>query len=303
MNHSMVLLSLAGLMLAFGCQQKEDKILKTESGYDYQWHGHIGKGSPEMGDHAFFLANMYAGDSMMHNSKLSPGGREHVQIREVPQEYSYFRPLMELLKQMGPGDSVSLWYPTDSMPGDPAQFRNIDTVRYELKMEEVMDSTAYAEYIANEQAKAQEQLAAAKEKETEITQFINDFYAKYKTGELDNQFMETTSGLKYIVHEEGNTGIKAEKGDFVEANYYGILEASGQMFDNSFRRGRTFKFPLGQKSVIPGWDEAFTIIDKGSRATFIVPYTLGYGKAGNPPTIPAEADLIFYVEFVDVIKS
>ena len=290
-------------MTIMSCNQGGDEILTTEGGFEYKWHVHSGEGAPKDGDHAFFQANMYNGDSILHNSRLSPGGREHVQVQEVPEQYAYFRPIMELIKQMGIGDSVSLWYPTDSIPNKPPMFEGIEIVRYDLKMEEVMDSTAYRAYAEAEQAK---QMAAAQEvmsREEAVTNLVNETYAKYKAGELEGELQETDSGLKYYIHEKGNSGVTAQPGDVVEAHYYGIVDATGEMFDNSFKRGQTFKFPLNKGAVIAGWDEVFGLLEKGDKATVFIPYTLGYGKAGSPPLIPEEADLIFYVEFVDVAKS
>jgi FKBP-type peptidyl-prolyl cis-trans isomerase len=71
------------------------------------------------------------------------------------------------------------------------------------------------------------------------------------------------------------------------------------MFDNSFQRGQTFPFTLGQNQVIKGWDEGIALLNKGAKAFLFIPGALGYGEAGSPPVIPANAELVFYVELDD----
>ena len=112
--------------------------------------------------------------------------------------------------------------------------------------------------------------------------------------ELDDKIQTTESGLKYVLHENG-TGIKAVPGREVDVNYFGVLK-DGTPFDNSYKRGTPFTFPLGAGRVIRAWDEGIALLNVGSKATFFVPHELGYGETGSPPTIPPKAELIFYVE-------
>jgi len=38
----------------------------------------------------------------------------------------------------------------------------------------------------------------------------------------------------------------------------------------------------------------------GGRRELIIPPSLGYGKAGSPPTIPANATLVFVIDLLSV---
>jgi peptidylprolyl isomerase len=109
----------------------------------------------------------------------------------------------------------------------------------------------------------------------------------------------TDSGLKYIIWKKGD-GQKAEVGDNVSVHYAGRL-TNGNPFDDSYKRGKPFAFPLGAGRVIKGWDEGIAYLNVGDSATLIIPADLGYGSMDRP-TIPANSTLIFDVQLMDVKK-
>jgi peptidylprolyl isomerase len=106
------------------------------------------------------------------------------------------------------------------------------------------------------------------------------------------------SGLRIILEKEGD-GVIPRTGQIVSVHYTGMLE-DGNIFDSSVQRNKPFEFPLGQGRVIKGWDEGFSELKVGSKATLIIPSELGYGKRGAPPRIPGDAVLVFEVELLEV---
>ena len=42
------------------------------------------------------------------------------------------------------------------------------------------------------------------------------------------------------------------------------------------------------------------VVQVGGKAKMTIPYPLGYGEKGNPPTIPARATLVFTVELLAI---
>jgi FKBP-type peptidyl-prolyl cis-trans isomerase len=108
----------------------------------------------------------------------------------------------------------------------------------------------------------------------------------------------TKSGLMYMEHDPGVGKATPRIGDTIVVNYFGRL-LDGTPFDNSSAHGGPFRVQVGVGKVIPGWDEAFLTMPRGAKRTLIIPYWLGYGDAGNPPTIPPRATLVFDVELVD----
>jgi FKBP-type peptidyl-prolyl cis-trans isomerase FkpA len=110
-------------------------------------------------------------------------------------------------------------------------------------------------------------------------------------------------GLKYIDTQAG-TGDEAKKGSIVSVQYTGWLYTKsgqkGAKFDSSLDSGKTFTFTLGQKQVIPGWDEGVPGMKVGGKRTLIIPPDLAYGSTGANGVIPPNATLIFDVELVSV---
>ena len=106
-----------------------------------------------------------------------------------------------------------------------------------------------------------------------------------------------SDGLQCIDIKVG-TGAPATSGSAVTVQYTGWLESNGKKFDSSYDRSQPFQVTLGQGQVIPGWDEGIVGMKKGGIRRLIIPAALAYGASGQPPTIPANATLIFDVEMV-----
>ena len=105
----------------------------------------------------------------------------------------------------------------------------------------------------------------------------------------------TKSGLIYQELAPGN-GASPGATDRVTVHYTGKFE-DGKVFDSSVQRGRPATFPLNR--VIKGWTEGLQLMKPGAKFLFQIPSDLGYGAAGSPPKIPANATLIFLVELVE----
>jgi FKBP-type peptidyl-prolyl cis-trans isomerase len=82
------------------------------------------------------------------------------------------------------------------------------------------------------------------------------------------------------------TGDEVKLGDTIKVHYKGTLATSGVKFDSSYDVGEPVTFKLEEGKLIKG--------------RLVIPSDLGYGKVGSPPTIPADADLVFEVELLAV---
>ncbi len=112
----------------------------------------------------------------------------------------------------------------------------------------------------------------------------------------------TADGLKYLDIKVG-TGAIVQGGSNIQLEYTGWLASTNKKFDSSYDHGGQ---PLSlsvvdptntsqQSQVIPGFNEGLIGMHAGGTRRLYIPAALGYGTAGSPPAIPANADLIFDV--------
>jgi len=132
--------------------------------------------------------------------------------------------------------------------------------------------------------------------------FIKNIYTKIKPVPFNCEGKDTLqlpSGLKYIIVEKSNSGIKPQPKKKVKVHYTGYF-TDGKIFDSSLERGFPFEFVVGANLVIKGWEEGILLMEKGDKFRFIIPYHLAYGEEGFYNIIPPKSTLIFDIELIDV---
>lgn len=267
-------------------------------GYGFINHTDKGGVKPKVTEYAYFDYYVMDGDSMLFtNTKIGEGTPQKVLITDdFSGQNAGQKPLVLALQKMSVGDSLSLFIPRDSLP--PENNLKSDKLTYHISLVEIKDEAGFLAEVEKENAMKQQAMVANQAREAEIAEMVKLRAAEYTQGKLDSKIKTTASGLKYLIHEEGN-GVLPKPGQEVFANYYGAL-TDGTQFDNSFKRGQLFNFPLGRGRVIRGWDEGFALLSPGAKATLFIPAELGYGAQGSPPRIPPNSELIFYVEMDNV---
>jgi FKBP-type peptidyl-prolyl cis-trans isomerase FkpA len=123
---------------------------------------------------------------------------------------------------------------------------------------------------------------------------------------------KTDSGLYYQVTQQGS-GIKPTDGDTVVVNYV-LRFITGKVVETSIKSEaiknklqinpmnpyKPIHLTLGARGMIKGWDEGMRLLNKGSKAVFVIPSALAYGDGGNQG-IPPFSPLVFDIELVDII--
>ena len=103
-----------------------------------------------------------------------------------------------------------------------------------------------------------------------------------------------------ILSEIVGDGIEISNHSKVSVHYIGKLEDLSE-FDNSYIRGEVFKFQVGTRQVIPGWETGLLGMKEGGKRTIFIPYKLAYGDRGIGNSIPPKSNLIFEIEVISVI--
>lgn len=104
-------------------------------------------------------------------------------------------------------------------------------------------------------------------------------------------------GLHIVTLKEG-TGPMVKAGDEVECNYHGQIW-NAEIFDSSYYRHESARFPIGVGMVIEAWDRALVGKTVGSRLLLVIPPANAYGVAGNPRAGIAGDDVIVFV--IDIL--
>lgn len=110
------------------------------------------------------------------------------------------------------------------------------------------------------------------------------------------EFTTTDSGLQYRIVRKGS-GARPSGSNTVVVDYAGRLE-DGRLFDTTYNGSEPATFPLS--SVVPGWAEGMQLVREGGMIELRIPPELGYGAAGNAPSIPPNATLVFKVELLEI---
>ena len=95
-------------------------------------------------------------------------------------------------------------------------------------------------------------------------------------------------------------GKAAVKGALITTQYRGFLE-DGSSFDSSYERGKPFQCVIGTGRVIKGWDQGLMGMRVGGKRKLWVPSALAYGERGMGARVPADANLIFEIELLEVL--
>lgn len=265
----------------------KSEIKETSDGYKYQIISK-GKGPKTViGDYAYFNAEVTSLTGEIVFSSAETGQPGVMKLAEAtPGNPS---PFSEIFLNANVGDSIHVFLGKES-----AQGTDFDSLIYKVGLFDMVNEKAYQEKLLNEQAANQIKMEASKGIEAEIAAKVADIYKSIKNDAASLDIKTTASGLKYIIHEKGD-GAALVEGKNVAVNYYGILSRTGEEFDNSWKRGQSFSFPLGKGRVIKGWDEGVALLNKGTKATLIIPGDLGYGAQGSGKIEPND-ELIFYIE-------
>ncbi|MFZ1528191.1 MAG: FKBP-type peptidyl-prolyl cis-trans isomerase [Ferruginibacter sp.] len=217
-----------------------------------------------------------------------------------------------IMKNLKKGDSLVIRLLTDSLMkknpmGMPPFVKKGQYLVTTVKLvniftaKEQADSAYKAEMVLTEarmKKKAEEQLKTD-------DKILTDYIAKNNI-----KVQKSPEGAYVEIISEG-AGPLIDTTVIVKTNYTGKT-MDGKPFDSNtdpkfnhvepFNVNMTNDMNLGNP-VIKGWTDGLKLLKKGSRAKFYIPSTLAYGTQPPGPEIPANANLVFDIEVVDIISK
>lgn len=276
------------LVAIFACNNgKTDEFQKNKSGLKYKI---VSKSDDtttlKPGDYIELeLKYTNSADSVLFNSKELGEGFK-MQIKQPTYSGGSFE---EALLMMHPGGHYQFIIPADSFYLKTKHTRLPSGVNKGSNLLFDVNLIRKVNKKEIEEERHQLELQMIEQQETLTQQYIAERGIREQPKE---------SGLYYIELKKG-TGPKAKQGDRLTVHYNGKF-LDGRLFDSSYKRKEPFTFVLGENSVIPGWEEGFKYMNKGTKSIFIVPSKLAYGKEGYGNIIPPFATLVFEVELLNI---
>lgn len=124
--------------------------------------------------------------------------------------------------------------------------------------------------------------------------------AEFKAGRCKTLTLLT--GVRLVSDVDGDLTSFPQSGNMVRVDYEVrlLLEDGTPTYDafDTTRAQVPFEFQLGVGYTIPAMEDALLVMSRGQRCRVRVPPLEGYGRAGYPPTIPPNADLLLDIELI-----
>ena len=96
----------------------------------------------------------------------------------------------------------------------------------------------------------------------------------------------------------GTGDLVSGPGSELTVEYLYRILGSDRVIEDSRKRSEAFRFILGARQVIPGWDQGLIGMKAGGLRKLQIPPEMAYGKRGISGLIPPDAHLEFEIELI-----
>ena len=271
------------IVITYSCKDS-DSFITHEKGFDYRIINDNDEGALIQNDDILELNVKYysENDSLIFDSKTVEG---IFRIKVSDSETGGI--FQDAIKILSVGDSAQFLIPANDFftkttgGGIPPMIKENENVRFDIKVEKI----AIQEELNKEY---QDHLTKM---EAEEKQILSEYIS------IEDITIEPTESGLYIIKLEWGKGEKAVEGKKAMIHYKGTL-LNGQQFDSSIDRDEPIEFVIGNKEVIPAWDEAVASMRVGDKIKIIVPSNIAYSSNGAGGVIPPFATLIFEIKLL-----
>jgi FKBP-type peptidyl-prolyl cis-trans isomerase FkpA len=302
MKKQFMFLALASLGL--GLASCNGGFKQSPGGQLYEIHSTKDNPKIQVGDYVFLnLVAKTDGDSILFSTYDS--GQEIHLVEQKPQSKADIFAGLQLFAE---GDSATLKIPADSVFKKPNQrppsFKGNFLV-YDIKIEKVIAKGKLSDKDFSDKITTYLKTMMANLKNQEPVK-IKNYIAHEKLNGT-----QTADSLYYQITKPG-VGPNAAPGDTVVVNYVGRF-LNGKVFDTSIKDTavadkkyepmhpyKAIHVVAAGHQMIPGWDEALLLLNKGAVATIVMPSKLAYGANGMQ-IIGPYTPISFTLQVVDII--
>ena len=265
-----ITMCVCGMILATACKEKKlADYDQTETGLYYKFVTENKEArAPETGDYLFMTISYRTdNDSIIFEPRA---------IIDMLRPSVYAGDLYEAYAMMHEGDEAAFALKADTfftymgMPELPDFINEETMVYFNIKLDKI---------------------SSEEEEMTKANEAIKGYMESHQL-----QGEPTEDGLYYISQKEGK-GKKILMGDTVSIHYtFRLLNDS--IFDTSVGRD-PMPWIVGQ--FVPGIDEGLSMMNRGGKATMILPYSIAFGAQNPYLPIPAFSNIVAEIEVLPVL--
>ncbi len=271
----------------------EEKVSKN--GFKYIHHIKNEGPKPQPGEYVYYDVELYGINDSLSQSFFLEAGHEFKKILPLEQTKGFTNPIVDVLYFMAVGDSLTVKVAPGSIESLQPGYDDFSYLNFQIILTAIKSPAEHSKLQIEKFNKRKGKLIEAQANLEKLTSFFKTVLSDYKAGTIEN-LIETKSGLKYVIHEEGK-GKTLRRGNTVNLFYAGLL-MDGTIFENTFESGAGTSIQVGRGQTLPGWDEAMTYLKLGTKVSLFIPYQLAYGEAGNA-NVPPKADVMYYMELME----
>lgn len=269
---------------------------ETDSGlyYKLQVIGD-GKRKPNIGDYLqLIITYKTVKDSIFMDTYSS----NDIGMVILPFNHSSFEGSFEEgLSTMNEGDSVSFIVDATNLFTKffkvelPVFFNSTSKVKMDVKLHRILNQAEYEAELLRCEALVEDRDI---EEQRKIQLFVDTCKAP---------FSRLQNGMYYMPITQGS-GPSPEKGSIIKINYVGSF-LSGRIFESTYDRAQPMEYVCGeQEQVIKGFETAISLMNEGSKAKFIIPSHLAFGKDGSSTgIIPPYTAVVYEIELLNLTKK
>ncbi|MDA3867704.1 MAG: FKBP-type peptidyl-prolyl cis-trans isomerase [Salinivirgaceae bacterium] len=268
---------LALALLSVSCSNQQFEEHKNGFSYMNIDRSEIGL-SPRIGD----LTTLDVSIKAPNDSLLRRANSFRIQIEKARFKGSINQALMF----MHEGDSMAFlidavdYYNLDSEETVPEFIKKGDKLRFDIRLTDVKSMEEF------EQERRLVQISGVKREEIALKHFLK------RSGIADSAAMDRV----FVKTLRKGTGDSPKSGDRVAIHYFAYF-VDGTPFDNTYERGQTFDFTIGNEKVLEGLERGVEQMQVGEKATIVIPSPLAYGDEGMPEAkIAPYTTLVFDAE-------